>query len=149
MNFVKKYIGLIIGVVVLLTYVLSFSYSVSDDKETSFAEFNMVDIHLNLVIFLIIGLVALCVGFFLYKMVLDIKSGLKLLIVSAVLSIVGWITYATASKDVNEITTKVGFDSGEYQLVGGFVSLTVVLIVVGLIALLGFSIKRMIENATS
>jgi len=150
MNFVKKYIGVFVGAIVLLVYLLSLNYSVSDDLETSFNEYNMVDVQLSLVKWLIITLILLSVGFFVYKVIQNPKSGIRPAIGVAIVAILWFISYSSSSADVTDINTgAIPFTASEYQLVGGMVVLTGVLIALGVLALAVFGIKRAIENATS
>lgn len=147
MNAFKKYIGLLIGLIAALVYGLAFLYPIEGGSD-----FNLVDVHIALSIGLVYLLMALCVGFFIYKVIgnpqLGIKFGIGLLLVT----VLGFIAYSTASNDLTELgdlTQQIPTTQGQYQLVGGMIILTAILIAAGVLALIGFTIKRMIDNAAS
>lgn len=143
MEFIKKYAGLVVGVVVALIYGLSFIlYPLEKDQ----LAFNLVDVHLSLSKYLVYGLIALTLFFFCIKVSKDPKSGIRFGIGLLLLIILFFISYSSASSDTSELTG-IYAESKEYKIVGGMITTTVVLIFTGLAALVGFGIKNLIENA--
>lgn len=149
MEIVKKYIGLVLGLVVLVAYAISFTYSISDDRVEAMGSYNLVDIHLRIVQVLVVALIVLCIGFYVYKVSKNPAKGIRFGIGLGTLAVLGIIAYNTASNDIAEISVSAAATPSEYKLVGGMVILTVILIGLGLVSLLGFTIKKIIENATS
>lgn len=147
MNSFKKYIGLLIGLIAAVVYGIAFLYPVGDGTG-----FNLVDVHLGLSVGLVYLLIALCIGFFIYKVVKNPQLGIKFGIGLVLLTVLGLVAYGSASDDLTELgvlTEQIPTTPGQYQLVGGMIILTVILIAAGVLALIGFTLKRMMDNAAS
>lgn len=144
MEFIKKYSGLIVGAIVLISYALSFVlYPIEKDE---FA-FNLVDVHISLSKYLVYGLIALTLFFFGLKVSKDPKSGIRFGIGLGLLVILFFISYSSASSDTSELSTEIFAEEKEYKIVGGMITTTIALIIIGLAALVGFWIKNLIDNA--
>ena len=145
MEFIKKYAGLIVGGIVATIYALSFvMYPIVAKNDLAF---NLVDIHISLSKWLVYGLIGLTLFFFAIKVSKNPKSGIRFGIGIALLGLIFSIAYSSASSDTSELTTGLFARENEYKIVGGMITTTVVLIIVGLSALAVFWIKNLIENA--
>lgn len=147
MDFIKKYYGFIIGALVFLIYLVSFKYSISDKPAEALEQFNLVNIHIGLSKYLIYALLLLCLGFFVYGIKQNPKSGVKFGLGFGALAVLFFICYAMAGNDPAELGMQDMIDAGKYKLVGGMIYTTMVLMFAGAGVLIGLSIKNMISNA--
>ena len=146
MEFIKKYIGLIVGVVVGAIYLIAFKFPINDKMPEGF---DLVNIHLGLSKYLVYTLAVLCIGFYIYKVIQNPKKGLRLGLGLAALVILFLINYSGASSDIAEVSNleNISILPGRYKFVGGMISTTIGLIVIGGLVLAGFTVKKIIEDA--
>ena len=144
MEFIKKYAGLIVGLIVATVYALSF---VMYPMEKDDLAFNLVDVHISLSKWLVYGLIGLTLFFFAVKVTKDPKTGIRFGIGIVLLGLIFLIAYSGASSDTSELTTGIFAEENEYKIVGGMITTTIILILLGLAALVGFGIKNLITNA--
>jgi len=144
MEFIKKYAGLIVGVLVAIVYALSFMMYPLEKDELAF---NLVDVHISLSKYLVYGLIALTLFFFGLKVYKNPKTGIRFGIGLGLLLVLFFISYSGASSNTAELTPGIFAEEKEYKIVGGMITTTIALIIIGLAALVGFWIKNLIDNA--
>lgn len=147
MEFLKKYYGFLIGIIVLIAYFFSFTYPISEVEKEALEGFNLVNVHIGIARFLIISLLVLCFAFFVYGIYQKPKSGIRFAIGAGALVLLFFICYLSSSTDASELGLQDKIDSKDYKLVGGMITTTIVLLVAGILVLIGLSIKNMISNA--
>lgn len=146
MEFIKKYIGLIVGAVVVVVYLVGFKFPI-DHKDLE--AFDLVNVHLGLSKYLVYLLTLLCLGFFVYKVIEEPKKAIKLGVSIGVLGFLFLFNYLKSSADISEVANLNGITilPNEYQFLGGLISTTIGLIAIGVLVLAGFTIKKMIQDA--
>ena len=145
MEVVKKYTGLILAIVVAVIYILGFWVFPIDASDLM--RDDLVNIHLGLAKYLVYALIILCVGFYIYKVIQNPKSGLKFGIGIGLLLLLFMIAYSGASSNITENTTGVPVEANDYKMVGGMITTTIYLIAIGVLALAGFTVKQIIQDA--
>ena len=147
MEFLKKYYGFLIGAIVLIIFVFSFRFPISEVEQEALKGFNLVDVQIGIARFLIMSLLVLCLGFFLYGIYQKPKSGIRFAIGAGALLLLFFICYSSSSTDAAELGLQDQIDSKNYKLVGGMIMTTIVLLFAGILVLIGLSVKNMISNA--
>ena len=90
MEFVKKYIGLIVGVLVAVAYLIGFKYPINNATPE---EFDLLNVHLGISRYLVYGLTVLCIGFYIYKVMDNPKKAIRLGISVGALGLLFLINY--------------------------------------------------------
>ena len=134
MEFIKKYIGIVVAVIVAVAYVIGFLSFPIDPKDKE--AFDFVSVHLVIAKYLVYMLLLLCIGFFAIKVVNEPKRGLRFGIGAGSLTLLFFITYLMA-----------GDEEGSFRLVEAMISTTIALLFIGGGILAAFIIKQKIENA--
>lgn len=102
----------------------------------------LVDFSLFITYFLIGTCLAGSFSLFVYRMIQNSKKAIRFGILLAVATIVFVICYATATSDVSTMNPKLEFTPGLLKLIGGLVSYTLTLIVIGLVGAVVSSVVK-------
>lgn len=147
MNFLKKYYGLIIGIIVLTSYLFGYlKYPISEEKADALAAYNYVNLHVSLAKILIYSILLLCLGFFAYNIYQNPKSGIKIGIGIAGMLALFFVAYLSSSDNPSELNLQDKVDASNYRMVGAMITLTMILLGAGISILVGLTIKNSINN---
>lgn len=143
--------GLLISMLILkLVFNLDAIDYTAEELEVSDGAAWWVNWFIDLALFLTYFLIGLClagtfVGLFIYRMILNQAKAIKFGILIGAASILFLICWMSSTSDLTTMDPKLDFTEGSLKFLGGMVSYTVTLTIIGILGATGSSIFKLIK----